>query len=242
MGAWMEAGIPPGCWSWLADCRMRRQRSWAAPSAWGLARLHATYGKALEETLCASLQERAWAALAEGEGRVMVLEVDGVRVAGQPHPSTHRCEGIEVKTALVYPQQAPGARTRMAGVMKPEQLLPQLSGLLRAAGVQRQDEVVGVSDGAVWIEQLYQTLGIPQVIDVFHASQYLEQVMLELGWSEEARSAIQYLEQRADRMDYPAYKARGWPIGSGQVEGMNKGDAVESLWGFAHSSPPRPAM
>ena len=188
----------------------------------GLARLHATYGKALEETLCASLQERAWAALAEGEGRVMVLEVDGVRVAGQPHPSTHRCEGIEVKTALVYPQQAPGARTRMAGVMKPEQLLPQLSGLLRAAGVQRQDEVVGVSDGAVWIEQLYQTLGIPQVIDVFHASQYLEQVMLELGWSEEARSAIQYLEQRADRMDYPAYKARGWPIGSGQVEGMNK--------------------
>jgi len=229
-------------------------------SAAGLARLHATYGKALEETLCASLQERAWAALAEGEGRVMVLEVDGVRVAGQPHPSTHRCEGIEVKTALVYPQRAPGARTRMAGVMKPEQLLPQLSGLLRAAGVQRQDEVIGVSDGAVWIEQLYQTLGIPQVIDVFHASQYLEQVMLELGWSEEeraeerrrwlrgevaggewlgtycppptaperqswseeARSAIQYLEQRADRMDYPAYKDRGWPIGSGQVEGMNK--------------------
>jgi len=185
----------------------------------GLARLHATYGKALEETLCASLQERAWAALAEGEGRVMVLEVDGVRVAGQPHPSTHRCEGIEVKTALVYPQQAPRVRTRLAGVMKPE-LLPQLSGLLRAAG-ERQDEVVGVS-GAVWIEQLYQTLGIPQVIDVFHASRYLEQVMLELGWSAEARSAIQYLEQRADRMDYPAYKGRGWPIGSGQVEGMNK--------------------
>ena len=42
------------------------------------------------------------------------------------------------------------------------------------------------------------------------------------SWSEEARSAIQYLEQRADRMDYPAYKGRGWPIGSGQVEGMNK--------------------
>ena len=62
------------------------------------------------------------------------------------------------------------------------------------------------------------------------------------SWSEEARSAIQYLEQRADRMDYPAYKARGWPIGSGQVEGMNKGDAVESPRGFAHSSPPRPAM
>jgi len=45
----------------------------------------------------------------------MVLEVDGVRVAGQPHPSTHRCEGTEVKTALVYPRQAPGARTRGGG-------------------------------------------------------------------------------------------------------------------------------
>jgi len=77
---------------------------------------------------------------------------------------------------------------------------------------------------------------------VFHASRYLEQVTLALGWSEEARSAIQYLEQRADRMDHPACKAQGWPIGAGQVEGMNKGDAVESPWGFAHSSPPRPAM
>jgi len=106
----------------------------------------------------------------------MVLEVDGVRVAGQPHPSTHRCEGVEVKTALVYPRQAPGARTRMAGVMKPGQLLPQLPGLLRAAG-ERQDEVVGVS-GAVRIEQLYQTLGIPQVIDVFHASRYPQNLHL----------------------------------------------------------------
>jgi hypothetical protein len=45
----------------------------------------------------------------------MVLEVDGVRVAGQPHPSTHRREGTEVKTALVYPRQAPRARARGGG-------------------------------------------------------------------------------------------------------------------------------
>lgn len=35
-------------------------------------------------------------------------------------------------------------------------------------------------------------------------------------WSEEASTALQYLEGRADRMRYPTYKARGWPIGSGQ--------------------------
>jgi len=98
----------------------------------------------------------------------------------------------------------------------------------------------------------------PQVIDVYHASQYLEQVMVELGWSEQVRlderrrwlrgkvnaaewlpsylppaslprswtaealPAIGYLEVRASKMAYRDFKARGWPIGSGQVEGMNK--------------------
>lgn len=33
---------------------------------------------------------------------------------------------------------------------------------------------------------------------------------------------MNYLQERADRMNYKDYKARGWPIGSGQVEGMNK--------------------
>lgn len=120
--------------------------------------------------------------------------------------------------------------------------------------MQAGDELVGVSDGAAWIEALYETLGIPQIIDVFHARQYLERVMVQLGWSEgeraeergrwlrgevdaaewlctysppptapegqrwseEASTARQYLEGRADRMRYPTYKARGWPIGSGQ--------------------------
>ena len=120
--------------------------------------------------------------------------------------------------------------------------------------------MIGVSDGAVWIEQIYETLGIPQIIDVFHASQYLDTIMIQLGWSEherqeeraiwcrgeinvaewiktfcppatahermawsdEAKTAIQYLEQRSNRMNYKDYKAKGWPIGSGQIEGMNK--------------------
>lgn len=43
-----------------------------------------------------------------------------------------------------------------------------------------------------------------------------------LTWSEEALGALQYLEKRLNNMDYPSFKARGYPIGSGQVEGMNK--------------------
>jgi hypothetical protein len=43
-----------------------------------------------------------------------------------------------------------------------------------------------------------------------------------LSWSEEALGALQYLEKRLDNMAYPSFKAKGYPIGSGQVEGMNK--------------------
>jgi hypothetical protein len=33
---------------------------------------------------------------------------------------------------------------------------------------------------------------------------------------------LAYLEKRAEQMDYPAYQAAGWPIGSGMVESANK--------------------
>jgi hypothetical protein len=227
-----------------------------------LERLSAKYSQSLEEGVKQHLEAMAQQPLEENEQppRVMVLEIDGVRVSGQPDPSTHQCEGIEIKAALVYAHNAPSERTRIAGEMNPQQLLPRLSGLLRESGVRVQDCLIGVSDGAIWIEQLYETLGIPQIIDVFHSSQYLDQIMVQLGWSEternyertlwlagqisatqwlktfcppptapqrlswtqEAQTAIQYLEQRANRMNYPDYKTKGWPIGSGQIEGMNK--------------------
>jgi len=254
-----------------------------------LERLSASYSYSLETKVAEHLQALALQPLSENESenqklkqvegqlqgsvglagsqgralvlsRLMILEVDGVRVSGQPDAQTHQCEGIEIKAALIYPYQSPFERSRLAGVMSADQLLPRVSGLLRQAGVRTQDSLIGVSDGAVWIEQLYQTLGIPQIIDVFHATQYLDTVMIQLGWSEverhhernswlrgeinagqwlktfcppptapdrqtwsdEAKTAIQYLEQRQDRMNYQDYKAKGWPIGSGQVEGMNK--------------------
>jgi hypothetical protein len=231
-----------------------------------LERLSACYGHEVESAISYKLAGQSLQALgekpkqAEGEpGRVMVLQVDGVRVLGQPDPQTHQCEGIEIKCAVIYPQNSPSQRSRWAGVKEAGECLPLLSGLLREAGVGTHDCLIGVSDGAVWIERLYQTLGITQVIDVFHATQYLEQVMVELGWSDQerllergiwlrgeanaeewintfcppdspgrlhwsapAKTAIDYLEQRAHRMAYKKFKAKGWPIGSGQVEGMNK--------------------
>lgn len=188
--------------------------------------------------------------------RLMVLEVDGVRVLGQACEG--RCEGIEVKTAVIHPATSPSERSMIADDVKAERFTEQVSGLLRQADVRENDQLIGVSDGAPWIEGLFEALNVPQVIDVYHACGYLDTLMQELGWSEterqqtrqcwqrgevnaanwlaehvprhgtqslwseEAQTAVNYLYERADRMHYRDYKAKGWPIGSGQVEGMNK--------------------
>jgi hypothetical protein len=41
-------------------------------------------------------------------------------------------------------------------------------------------------------------------------------------WNEDARKALRYLDTRLDTMDYADFAQEGFPIGSGQVEGMNK--------------------
>ena len=96
--------------------------------------------------------------------------------------------GIEIKTALVYPRNAPLERARLASVCSSEQLLPRLAGLIRHAGVRVQDTLIGLSDGAVWIKELFAHLGVEQhILDVFHSSEYLNTVMLALGWDENER-------------------------------------------------------
>jgi hypothetical protein len=232
-----------------------------------LERLCASYAEEVEleveEKLSAqALQPIAQASASDSSSssKVMVLQVDGVRVLGQPDPHNHQCTGIEIKCALVYPHNSPSQRTRWAGVKEAGDCLAVISGLLRQAEVKTSDTLIAVSDGAVWIENLCQSLDIPQVIDVFHATQYLDTLLIQLGWTEserhieraiwlrgeinvlewlktycppptapqrqdwpeDAKTAIEYLEQRSNRMNYKDYKAINWPIGSGQIEGMNK--------------------
>jgi hypothetical protein len=45
----------------------------------------------------------------------------------------------------------------------------------------------------------------------------------------ETRSHLAYLEKRVEQMDYPAFQAALWPIGSGSVESANK-LVVEERW------------
>lgn len=226
-----------------------------------LARLLEQYGTDAEQHVKKSLLKLELAPLATPQnkpGRVMVFQADGVYVLGRESERAGQGCGIEIKTALVYPEAAPQQRTRVASVCTAGEFLPLCSGLLRQAGVRLQDTLVAVTDGAPWLASLCETMGVHQhILDVYHSSSYLETVMLALGWederrdgehrnwvkgkwsgrdwlkfhlpeqmnpgwSPEAKTAVSYLKNRVHIMDYPRYIEQGFPIGSGQIEGMNK--------------------
>jgi hypothetical protein len=120
-------------------------------------------------------------------GRLMVLQVDGVRVVEKPQGGS--CGGIEIKNVVLYSQNAPSDRWLMADVRTPAELEAAIRGLLQLAGITAQDTLVGLGDGAEWVENLLDMFCDVCITDVYHAAQYLEQVMQELLWSEEQRSS-----------------------------------------------------
>ena len=193
---------------------------------------------------------------AKRTGRVMVLQMDGVYVLGQPELGV--CPGLELKTAVLYPQSSPSDRWMIADRCSAEDFLALLSGLLKRAGVTASDTLVGLGDGAAWIRNSFEHLQATPITDVYHAAEYLDMVMVALGWDEStrqahrrewyrgevnardwlqlylpepevwlnwdetAKTALSYIDSRLDSMDYASFKKKGFPIGSGQVEGMNK--------------------
>lgn len=224
-----------------------------------LDRLIRSYSASALEARRAQLDAQAFEPLApasSGTGRVMVMQLDGCVVSGQPQQG--RCMGMEVKAVCVYPQQAPSVREIYAEIGEAQQFASPCAGLLRSAGLRQGDVLVGLGDGAAWVMNLFLLLGAIPVLDVFHGVMYLDTVMQQLGWSEQERGveraawlrgshaardwlhsfvpsaeqrvgwtpealvAVRYLEARIDLMDYPTYRERHWPIGSGQIEGINK--------------------
>lgn len=189
-------------------------------------------------------------------GRVMVLQVDGVYVLGRPEAGS--CGGIEIKSAVLYPQNSPKERWMIAAEVNAGEFLAQVGGLLNQAGVTPADTLIGLGDGAAWVEGIFDQLGAKRITDVYHACEYLDTVMEAMGWEEQRRqahrrawycgqanardwlkrhqpplglsatwdeqslTALRYLLTRVNAMDYADYLRAGYPIGSGQVEAMNK--------------------
>ena len=225
-------------------------------------RLSQAYGEVFEGSCVARLKDLAEQPLATVPAipaRLMVVQADGVFVMEKDKPVPGQCEGREVKQVLFYPGNSPSERDSYASATTSDDFIPLAQGLMRHSGVRRQDVLVGVGDGAPWIAELFDTLGVKQrILDVYHATLYLERVLLAMAWPEaereaerrlwlrgevnardwfldclpppqlcsqwsaEAKTALRYLEGRLDNMDYKDYKDKGWPVGSGQIEGANK--------------------
>jgi hypothetical protein len=153
-----------------------------------LERLLSPLAEACREAVCETLEQLPEAPLAPLlRSRLFVLQADGVRVLEKPQGGS--CGGIEIKSVVLYPQEAPSERLVMADIRSKEELTPAIKGLLQLAGVTPQDTLVGLGDGADWVENLLDTFCDLRITDVYHAAQYLEEVMKALSWSDERRSA-----------------------------------------------------
>lgn len=187
-----------------------------------------------------------------------VIELDGVMVIEQDKPVKGKCEGREVKQALIYPLGDSSRKEHIAQALTSDVFEAWTHALVRQVGVNRQDVLIGIGDGAAWIDRAFAELGVKQrILDVYHATDYLDTVMTALGydqeqreaqraswcrgdvdarvwldchlsdidtstWSQEALSALSYLDKRLDQMAYWSFREKGYPIGSGAVEGANK--------------------
>jgi hypothetical protein len=225
-------------------------------------RLTQRYGERVYEQVCDTLAHRATQPLRKCDTavsqQIQVVQIDGVFVIEKDKPSQGLCEGREVKHALTYPLAKPQERFSIAS-SDPDMFQRLSHGLLRHAGVTSDDTLLGIADGSKWIDALFEDLGVSvRILDVFHATGYLDTVMQALAWHEDkrlaercswlradinarvwlkhylpapevwltwshtAQTALQYLETRLDQMDYFDFKQKGYPIGSGQIEGANK--------------------
>ncbi len=241
-----------------------------------LERLSQSYGGCFEAMCKERLVALAEAPLkSQGKAKVVVVEADGTFVTERDKPVPGSIEGREVKQLLFYPNNSPSQRESYAAPVGVDDFTPLAHGLMRHAGVKQHDCLIGIADGASWLDTLFNSLGVHQrILDVYHAVEYLERVMVFWGWDEKSRleerkrwyrgevngqarlkaltetlinagkehadpatwsseakcpvKRVQtnwsYLNTHAERgeLEYAAFRAQGWPIGSGQIEGANK--------------------
>ena len=217
---------------------------------------HHGYAEVYEKQSKDYLRDQAEQVLPQGGGQTWVVQTDGMFVMERDKPAPGRCEGREIKQAVLYPVATPEQRHYVSHAGEVEQFSPLVHGLQRHLGMCQQDLLVGVADGAAWIDGLFAELGVQvRILDVYHATGYLDIVMQALGWDqtrrdahrdswcrgdinarvwlshhlpdptvwlswpEPARQALHYLEERLDQMDYYDFKQKGYPIGSGVIEG-----------------------
>ncbi len=165
-----------------------------------LERLSQSYGGCFEAMCKERLVALAEAPLkSQGKAKVVVVEADGTFVTERDKPVPGSIEGREVKQLLFYPNNSPSQRESYAAPVGVDDFTPLAHGLMRQhrgephpplvgllyAGVKQHDCLIGIADGASWLDTLFNSLGVHQrILDVYHAVEYLERVMVFWGWDE----------------------------------------------------------
>ncbi len=192
-------------------------------------------------------------------GQTWVVEIDGTMVIEKDKPIKGQAEGREVKLTALFPLDKPEQCNYISQAGDLERFATLNHGLQRHVAMHQDDKLIGIADAAPWIDHLFADLGVDvRILDVFHATEYLDIVMKALGWDDgkrcaeraswyrgdinarvwlqhylpdpniwldwdaDAKNALHYLDQRLDQMDYADFKALGYPIGSGVIEGAAK--------------------
>lgn len=94
---------------------------------------------------------------------------------------------MELKTAVLYPQANPSQRWMLAERCSAEDCLTLLAGLLKQANVTASATLIGLGDGAAWVERSVEHLQAKLITDVDHATEYLDTVMQALDWDDATR-------------------------------------------------------
>ena len=168
---------------------------------------------------------------------ILVLELDGVLVH-------ERDAWREMKVGRVAPlgpgrvvdeetgeaRLALGPSTYCAGREEAERFWPRAMREVARAGWGRGvREVVLIADGAEWIwrqarcQLRREGVAVVEILDFYHACEHLAALAPPTAAAADLlRRARLYFRTHAHRMDYPAFRARGFPIGSGAIESCAK--------------------
>ncbi len=171
------------------------------------------------------------------DGHCAGIEVKAVMVYPEQAPR-QRVMHADVRPIAEF-QPACAGLLREAGVRQQDTLVglgdgaPWVSATLRLMGA---EVVLDVFHAATYLDTLMEHLGWDEDLRRRERQAWLrgecdgEQWLstslpreeLRQGWNDAGCTAARYLLDRIDQMHYPSYRARGWPIGSGQIEGANK--------------------
>ena len=158
-----------------------------------LERLSQRYGKSAWKQGKERCHELSSQALASSKGqtnvRRLVIETDGCFVLERNKSETAGLEGREVKSLIIYPLEQPSKRLSLSSSVGITEFRQLSQGLVRQAGLRQADICLGLGDGAPWVRDLLEELGVEhRLLDVFHAVSYLDTLLEELGLRELERT------------------------------------------------------